>query len=109
METLRKVIKLWNERSKLTCGAGCLVGRGVVQSRLGNDDQRRGGDSSKSFLVAACVWRRRAIKDVGTDVSQGRVIQSAPERCLDWARVRGGGPTWVQAKLMVGVTLAGVD
>ena len=42
-------------------------------------------------------------------MSQGGVIQSARDRCLDRAQVHGGGPTWVRAKLMAGVTLAGVD
>ena len=49
---LREVIKLINERLKLTCGAGCTVGRVVVESRLGSNDRRRGDDGSMSILEA---------------------------------------------------------
>ena len=47
---LRKVIKLKNEGLKLTCGAGCPMGRGVVESWLGSVDQRRGDDGSMSIV-----------------------------------------------------------
>ena len=40
---LHKVIKLSNEGLKLTCGLGCPVGHGVVESWIGSVD-RRGGD-----------------------------------------------------------------
>ena len=46
--------QLKNEGLKLTCGAGCPVGRGVVESRLGSDDPGRGGNGSMSILVVAC-------------------------------------------------------
>ena len=35
----QKVIKLKNEGLKLTCGAGCPVDRGVVESRLDRVDR----------------------------------------------------------------------
>ena len=50
---IREVIKLINEGLKLTCGAGCPVGRGVVESRLDSIERRRGDDGSMSILEAA--------------------------------------------------------
>ena len=52
---------------KLTCGAGCPVGRGVVESRLGSVDRRRGDDGSLSVLKAGvqiptCEERARSVE-----------------------------------------------